>query len=414
MKNLNLLQRCKKNKGFDEDTFVGLQMRNGEIKIIFPFCYELGQDDDTIRKDVLLLLDILHKHSEQENSDNPEIHSKTDLKSPIAAYMYVLKDYLLRGYYKETETVYNFSKRGKINWHRTIKTCKPYVQDNDAFYLDFITKKSTVNDNEMITLIHEFCVYKAFEVIGWLYTSFLPNKPRLKFKKDLFTSVIVQKLSSTFNDKNKLLFQNMLAIVNDAALEGLESKNYTYGVNRFEYCWESMIDRVFGISNKAAYFPTSHWEFTNNNIADTDNSKLEPDSIMLCNDKIYVLDAKYYKFGYTGYPGHLPQTSDINKQVTYGEYIHNKKRKHDKQEVFNAFLIPFNKNQNNFNTLENIHHFGQAVTDWKLGGSVEKYEKVQGIVIDLKHLMQIASSRSESEIQKLAEAIEQGFEKLNS
>ena len=51
------------------------------------------------------------------------------------------------------------------------------------------------------------------------------------------------------------------------------------------------------------------------------NAELEPDTTMLHDNKIYVIDAKFYKFGVSGNPGDSPESSSINKQITYGEYI---------------------------------------------------------------------------------------------
>ena len=100
-----------------------------------------------------------------------------EVEFPLQSYMYLIKDFFVRGYYKEQEVLYKVAKSGKINWNRTIKTQKPYVQDMDVFYLDFVTKKNSVKENELITLIHEYCVYESFERIGWLYTEMMPKKP---------------------------------------------------------------------------------------------------------------------------------------------------------------------------------------------------------------------------------------------
>lgn len=80
-----------------------------------------------------------------------------------------------------------------------------------------------------------------------------------------------------------------------------------------------MIDKVFGIPEKVEYFPKTTWNLENGK--KYDNAFLEPDSIMLHDGKVYVLDAKYYKYGWSGAPGHLPESTSINKQITYGEYI---------------------------------------------------------------------------------------------
>ena len=59
----------------------------------------------------------------------------------------------------------------------------------------------------------------------------------------------------------------------DAPLE------YKYGTYRFEYVWEALIDRVYGIKKKAAYFPRTAW---NVNGKSHDNASLEPDTIKMC------------------------------------------------------------------------------------------------------------------------------------
>lgn len=42
---------------------------------------------------------------------------------------------------------------------------------------------------------------------------------------------------------------------------------------------------------------------------------------MLYQGNVYVLDAKYYKYGATGKLSDLPESTSINKQITYGEFI---------------------------------------------------------------------------------------------
>ena len=80
--------------------------------------------------------------------------------------------------------------------------------------------------------------------------------------------------------------------------------------------------------------------------------------------KIYVLDAKYYKFGATKSAGDLPGTGSINKQITYGEYIAEqeifKKVHGNNYQVYNAFLMPYATKEDK--TIENI---GLAISNWK-------------------------------------------------
>lgn len=408
MLNVDIRDKCSVNTNLDNDTFVGIKCKNGDISINFPLGFDISKDNTELRKDIMLLISTLATNTERKESEIlGQIRKYEETDFPIQAYMTIISDYYSRGYYKEREILYTVSKKGKINWSRTIKTQKPYVQGNEVYYLDFVTKKNTINENELITLIHEYCVYDSFQKIGWLFTKNMPAKPKIKFNRKLFISVIKDKLYCIFNDRNRVLFNNMLAIINYKG-NADASTNYKYGTYRFEYVWEKMIDKVFGIENKADYFPKTTWTIKNKSY---DNASLEPDTIMLLNNNVYVLDAKYYKYGATGRPSDLPESTSINKQITYGEYIAEEeqfRKKHgENMLVYNAFLMPFNARKGEFSAKSELLYIGEATSDWKTNN--KDYERIQGILVDIKYLMKINVRQEENEIQKLAEIIDKAI-----
>lgn len=405
MQSLDIRSRCSVNTNKEADTFVGIKCDDGDISINFPIGFEISNDDKGLKKDIMLLLSVLAKNAEHRKSEILNEGFKFDeVRFPMQAFMAIISDFYDRGYYKEQEVEYSVTKKGKINWNRTIKTQKPYVQGTDVFYLDFVTKKHTVSENELITLIHEYCVYDSFEKIGWLFSKEMPQKPRVKSNLKLFVATIKGKLATTFNDKNKVLFRNMLAILNYAGDKGAK-RNYKYGTYRFEYIWESMIDKVFGIVNKNDYFPKTTWTINGKTY---NNPFLEPDTIMIHKDNIYVLDAKYYKYGVTNRISDLPKSSSINKQITYGEYIAEEskfKEIHGRDmKVYNAFLMPFNAYNSLESSVQKIAYVGEATSSWK--NNKNEYERVQGILIDVKYLMNINIRQNEQEISKLATFID--------
>ena len=386
MRKVDIRSKCRVNSNREMDTFVGLRCNDGDISINFPLGYHISEDDNELRKDIILLLTTLSANTERKESEILKRGNVFDeVEFPLQSYMYLIKDFFVRGYYKEQEVLYKVAKSGKINWNRTIKTQKPYVQDMDVFYLDFVTKKNSVKENELITLIHEYCVYESFERIGWLYTEMMPKKPVIVKQERLFRSILKDKIANTFNDKNRMLFRHMLAII-DFEGDKDSDKNYRYGTYRFEYIWEKMIDKVFGIENKADYFPKTTWYV---NGSKYDNASLEPDTIMLYGTDVYVLDAKYYKYGVTGKTWDLPESTSINKQITYGEYIAKEdkfKKKHgENMKVYNAFLMPFDSLKSKYPDNANMLKVGGAVSNWK--DNTEEYQKIQGILIDVKTLM---------------------------
>ena len=405
MPSISLRDKCKINTNIDTDDFVGLRYIDGDISISFPLGYHLGESDEELRSDIFLLLNTLEKNTDRRESSffTDARDYRDDVLFPLQAYLYVIKDYFSYGYFKETEISRCVAKRGKIDWPRTIKTQRTYLQDGDAYYLDFVTKKSQLNANELITLIHEYCVYNSFKMMGWLFSQYMPKRPRIRFQKKLFLSVLNEKIQNTFNDHHKKLFINMRAIVLWLG-DGSSNSRYTFGTNRFEYVWERMLDRVYGISNKQEYFPHTIWNVDG---CDTDNASLEPDSIMLWNNKIYVLDAKYYRFGWSGNPGDLPESTSINKQITYGEYIAESgkfKKNGNTPIVYNAFIMPFDSKGKKFYTDKNIRYAGTARSTWKL--NLKEYEFIHGILLDVKHLMKCTVKLDSDEILEMAQAID--------
>ena len=233
MRKVDIRSKCRVNSNREMDTFVGLRCNDGDISINFPLGYHISEDDNELRKDIILLLTTLSANTERKESEILKRGNVFDeVEFPLQSYMYLIKDFFVRGYYKEQEVLYKVAKSGKINWNRTIKTQKPYVQDMDVFYLDFVTKKNSVKENELITLIHEYCVYESFERIGWLYTEMMPKKPVIVKQERLFRSILKDKIANTFNDKNRMLFRHMLAII-DFEGDKDSDKNYRYGTYRF-------------------------------------------------------------------------------------------------------------------------------------------------------------------------------------
>lgn len=404
MSSNSLFDRCRVNTNIENDVFVGIKKKDDYYEVNFPLGYHLESDEKTLRKDILSLMNVLARYTDKRESELLSGLNDDALGIPVQAYLYLIKDFFERGYYKERETYYQTAKRGKINWSRTIKTQKPVMQDNEAYYLQFVVKKNTVNEDELITLVHKYCVYESFDKFGWLFTSFVPMRPKIGLTIKMMISVVNNKLQNTFKDQNKQLFNNMLAVLKH--LDDDSQSEFRYGTYRFEYVWGKMIDKVFGIPEKADFFPKTTWTLDSGK--EHNNAFLEPDSIMFYNGKVYVLDAKYYKYGWSGAPGHLPETTSINKQITYGEYIaeSDKFLQNGRHPiVYNAFLMPYDSKGKRFPTKEPIHFIGTATSDWK--DSLAKYENVVGILIDVKYLMEIDSRQDVNEIMRLAKLIEE-------
>ncbi len=411
----SLFDACLYNASLNEkDYFVGIKYEKDSLKINFPLGYKMASTEEELKKDVLNLIGVLSSLSDANESfiQTQKISLKENVVFPIHAYLYLIKDFLTNGYYFEKEVIYTKSTNGKTNWTKTARQVKPLLQDDSVFYTECITRKIKHNENEFISQIHQYCVWESVSKIGWLFSSFTPVNPRLKFNRNLFLSIIKTKLSQTFNEKTMLLFNYMIDVIEFLDKSG-DSKNFTYGTNEFEYIWESMVDSAFGEKNKTKYYPHCYWDIDGKEYSSEQlefkQSALRPDTIMITdkgkeNQKTFVLDSKYYRYGESKQLNHLPMSGSIIKQIAYAEYIENKesqgKLKHSRS-IYNAFIMPFESKDSSMN----MKFVCSAYTDYKTGD--KPYFKIKTILIDTKWLME-NHNRNDKMIEELAELIEKG------
>ena len=261
------------------DGFVGLNINADSAEVIFPMGYHLSFEKNDMAVDIKNLILILHRFSEKKDGvlkiSSGALHN-IEKEIPISPFLWILCDWQYSGYYREKEFCYHSSFNGKIHWGRTIKIKKPLISGNSPVYLDFIVKKSEIKEN-ILTEIHKYCVLKAYEIIGFLFLPLHPEIPQIVADNKLFISVVKAKLSSVFQQKEYILFHNILSI-----LESLDNINeddiYTFGTNSFEIIWEKLIDDMYGIKEITGFYPETTWYLTSGK--SFRNMPLRPDTIM--------------------------------------------------------------------------------------------------------------------------------------
>ena len=140
---------------------------------------------------------------------------------------------------------------------------------------------------------------------------------------------------------------------------------------------------------KSNYNPNGYWKL--NNKKPKKASSLMPDTILKRDDKTYILDAKMYQYGATHDVSKLPNTQSLQKQITYGDYVHNNL---GDQFVRNAFILPYNKELESFkkdkNLIryydDNLVYFGYAYVDWRTDNK-EDYDYIHTFGIDFNYLL---------------------------
>jgi len=130
------------------------------------------------------------------------------------------------------------------------------------------------------------------------------------------------------------------------------------------------------------------------------------------NQKIFVLDSKYYRYGATKNPNHLPDSASVVKQIAYADYI----AKVENRTKMPADLSAFIKSENIYNAFvmpadnaapENI---GCVSADYVLPQDSEDtskpYYKIHGILLDIKSIMYKHIPHDKKLIEELTNIIE--------
>ena len=408
---------CHVNTNEDGDRFVGVKAEGDNAIVYFPLGYQLPDDDRKLRREIRGLFTILSTFNYKEDRmiKGKKFVQAHPVDFPIQAFLDVIDYFMENGghYYTENEKTYKTDTKGKISWRKTIKSQKAFIKDNQPIYTKFKVECQNPLTNQLITKIHQFCVYTAYQRLGWLYTNQQIPRPELVINDDNKRVVIqelIKKLNNTNNERDKTLFKSMKAMI-EYIDDKIMDKSFYFGTDDFEYVWENMINRVFGIPNKEDYFPKAVWIERHGDGKEKEKSALIPDSIMIYKnsegkEKIYILDAKYYRYGATHNSEHLPNSADINKQITYGEYVKKAKEK-DNDSLFNAFLMPYNMDNNLFESKDVFINVAESYGKWR--NNLDKYEKIQGILVDVRYLMLNYLGNHDDDKKKLAECIEQYF-----
>ena len=417
-------------KGSD---FVGLNITPDARCVTFPMGYSITSSDNaditpTLRSEILLLV---RKISGCEKLQGERVCriNKNDLRHdfPIGSILFLIEDFLNRGsYYTEKEKIMGDGLPGKISWSGTIKRIKPIVSERGIAFLDFIVHKSRIKQDRLITELHTYCVYKSFELLGFLYTAAMPdqgliNEADVKKNRAYYVSFLDSKISETHLEQNAELFVHMKNVIQNFDSENTIS-SATYGTNSFHTVWESMVNEVYGTVSRSEmekYYPCSKWKRPNGDWL-KNNVPLRPDTIMIDDSTgvkcCFILDSKYYSYAAmkndgadvsednsqvsVADHGSIPGTDSIQKQITYAEFIDKSKTppksensvkyKFDPDKIYNAFILPGTVDNEN-----GIKYIGYAEADWNTQAT-EGYRKIHGFLLDTKTVMrkQISSSTS--------------------
>ena len=394
--------------------FVGIKVNKNQIDIYVPQMFRTHKLDDGLYdketyKDLLLFLKSINI-AKKINHEKISGSSGESEQWPIESYLWIIQDYIENGYYYNREKIYSNDRSGKIDWKRTLKSV-PIYSDGNIIYDKIVTSRMSAS-NDVIAQIYKICLKQSVNRIGWAFNyNIFVEVQQLKSIKEMI-HIVNKELVSTFDDIKRLRFRHMLSILQSLSDENALSDKTTYGIENYYCVFETMVDSLFhGIDGKEKkkYNPSGYWIL--NNQDEFESSNLRPDTIYknIKSNETFIIDAKMYQYGYTKKIDDLPKTSSMQKQITYGDFVHH--YVDPKSNIRNAFVLPFNKElfdgdtNVQFNDDGNLAYIGTARVNYRNDRDAQPYDTIYAFMVDFNFLLRNYKTRDTKYIETLCETI---------
>lgn len=301
--------------------------------VFFPKGAQIPDDGDQRQELIRLLISCLRRY-DSLNSKSYAAESNNDILS--CPELELLERYQREGLYSNRAKYVSKTIKGTIDWKRTINAGKASINsDGSLFYLDTMKRGYRSKDTQ-IRKIQASLVYEAASEFRWLMEVRLCDEVMASRAKPVPAETAIQiirtELSQQFSEEKIRLLQLLLAVL-ERKLAGSTLNGSVLGTTRFEHVWEHMIstylaDQKHEFKNLA----TPAYVYDSGDIERHTANSPRPDTILHGEERIAVIDAKYYDFAVS-----KPQWGDLVKQFFYAKTF---EMQFGKDNVSNWFIMP--------------------------------------------------------------------------
>ncbi|HEN7061928.1 TPA: hypothetical protein ACH34K_000989 [Streptococcus agalactiae] len=353
LKNLGLkINKRDTTTVYDEKTkmdqqrlnFVGIDVdKDNNMFVFLPYSYEVK----SIKDDTKALMKTIYKHMQKR----PELYFGKDSKEifdsnyPFSSFFEVYDYYLNYGLYVEYKDDITIQKSGRLSWRNIIKKSQKYIINDNMFFAPLYYKKTSRSStfiSDCMSYVLEYTIKKFGNLLGLgslgLQTD---NKNFINYKDQVIRELFIIK-STSFNDITNKLIDSLIDFFKSVNIGG----SYYLKHYNFAKIWEDMVTlyvnkKLVGINNK---FLDLSGDGQENNFKKRTyypneihpDQKMEPDCVSIIDNRLYILDAKYYE----------PLDIDY-KQICY--YLFLKNYYDDISEIYTSLISPSNVRKSDIN-----------------------------------------------------------------
>jgi hypothetical protein len=327
---------CEKARnGLIRFKVTGIIEYHDDIFVVLP----KGMNQDVHRSELqkkklaCLVYKVLNKYSKGNLLDQDERYWLGDNESTkvFDIVQWLFEDYRQNGLIHTQRRIEQLNGKSRIDWSKTLSKKTPIFVEKKLVYLDLITSKNDLVNDQDVTLIHASILKEATEKFGWLDNfSFEFNLNTIQYSTKQMQYKLQKALSNTYVDREIVLFKKLLSYLKQMS-KNKEADNPSLLVTPFfNNIWEKICAELIGdMSELHNMVPNPYWVFKKQLY----KTAQIPDILFRVDNSIIIFDAKYYRI--KAGLDKLPGWGDIVKQLFYALSL-----KKEFEEVFNVFLFP--------------------------------------------------------------------------
>lgn len=346
---------------------VGIHFHHDKLNIMLP--KNTNEEFFDSEKHINLLIRGLTDNKLSNSSSYDEFNSvKTSDFFDVINWL--INDFKKNGIYLNTST-YTNKKRGKLNWKKTVKKVKPFLNGNNFEIMEFFKDRKR-HDLDEISLLHIHVINMISKNYGSLFQGFVFNGNKIKM--DLRENKRLEKLlkhAITISNINReiYLFKHLLIYLQ---LIQTNNDNVSISTKSFHVFFENMCKWYKNHNHELMqYIPSAKWNFQlpDESITRNVENNQIPDILVNNSGKLDIYDAKYYDLSYLKSSKAINSVPldwySVGKQFFYALSFNYEKSGLKKGD--NYFIFPYHSSNlelikigdiiidNNFNELQRIN-----------------------------------------------------------
>lgn len=337
--------------------YVGLIQFGKRVLYILPkYCAEVKDNaqSEARMESFRTVMRVIARYKKEASSTGEE-DSEDAWHDFLHVMVELVMDFQANGVYRVDENINELNGKGRIMWPRTIRRVLPLMQDGRPYYMELHTRRKQADTAHIITRLHKYLVWQAWQKLEELHLSDLLELPAITDPPDhdeefsdleYLVRVIKKEQTQRFDNRRRYLLDLMLRYLEEKE-EDTTDGIYLFGKSGFHVVWEEACRVAFGMEKSTTEQMKEsrpRWHFDDKK---HDGDPLMADMVKIDRGKLSILDAKYYVPPKEGKPEDIvkkmPGIGDIIKQQLYELAL--RKKYPQVQEVVNAFILPLRDNE---------------------------------------------------------------------